>query len=41
VVGEAVTALVLADAFLAKFGGDHLEDVRASFEAWRERARRV
>jgi chorismate synthase len=38
VVGEAVVALVLADAFLAKFGGDHLDDVRASFAAWRERA---
>jgi len=37
VVGENVVALVLADAFLAKFGGDHLEDVRAAFEAWRRR----
>ncbi len=31
VVGEAVVAWVLADAFLEKFGGDHLEDVRAHF----------
>jgi chorismate synthase len=41
VVGEAMCALVLADAFLAKFGGDHVDDVRAAFEAWRARARRV
>lgn len=32
VVGEAVVAWVLADAFLEKFGGDHLEDVRAHFQ---------
>jgi len=37
VVGEAVVALELAAAFLAKFGGDSLEAVRASFAAWRTR----
>jgi chorismate synthase len=35
VVGEAVLALELASAFLEKFGGDSLEQVRASFESWR------
>ena len=37
VVGEAMTALVLADAFLEKFGGDALADIQASYAAWRER----
>jgi chorismate synthase len=37
VVGEAMVALVLADAYLAKFGGDHIDDVRASLNAYRER----
>lgn len=32
IVGEAVVAWVLAEAFLEKFGGDHLEDVRAHFQ---------
>jgi chorismate synthase len=32
VVGEAVVAWVLADAFLEKFGGDHMDDVRAHFQ---------
>jgi chorismate synthase len=41
VVGEAVVALELASAFLEKFGGDAVEDVRNSFEAWRERVRRL
>jgi chorismate synthase len=39
VVGEAVVALELASAFREKFGGDSLEAVRDSFEAWRERVR--
>jgi chorismate synthase len=37
VVGEAMLALVLADAFLEKFGGDAMSDVTASYAAWRER----
>ncbi len=32
VVAEAMVALTLADALLAKFGGDHLEDTVAAFE---------
>jgi chorismate synthase len=37
VVGEAMVALVLADAYREKFGGDHIQDVRAAFAAYRER----
>lgn len=40
VVGEAVVALVLADAVLEKFGGDSLADVRACLEAFAARIRR-
>ncbi|RMH11574.1 MAG: chorismate synthase [Gemmatimonadetes bacterium] len=34
VVGEAMVALVLADAFLEKFGGDALSEVRRNFEGY-------
>ena len=34
VVGEAMVALVLADAFLAKFGGDSLGETRRNFEGY-------
>jgi chorismate synthase len=37
VVGEAMVALVLANAYREKFGGDHLDDVRAALDAYRER----
>lgn len=37
VVGEAMMALVLADAFLEKFGGDAMSDVHAAYSAWRAR----
>jgi chorismate synthase len=37
VVGEAMVALVLADAYRLKFGGDHIDDVRASLRAYEER----
>jgi chorismate synthase len=37
VVGEAMVALMLADAYRRKFGGDHLDDVRASLAAYEER----
>ena len=36
VVGEAMVALVLADAFLEKFGGDSLEETRRNFEGYVE-----
>ena len=34
VVGEAMVALVLADAFLEKFGGDSIGEVRRNFEGY-------
>jgi chorismate synthase len=37
VVGEAMVALVLADAYRAKFGGDHIDDVKEAVRAYRER----
>jgi chorismate synthase len=37
VVGEAMVALVLADAYAQKFSGDHIDDTRASLQAYRER----
>jgi len=37
VVGEAMVALVLADAYRAKLGGDHMDDVHAALAAYRER----
>ncbi len=37
VVGEAMVAFVLADAYRRKFGGDHIDDVRAAVAAYRDR----
>jgi chorismate synthase len=37
VVGEAMVAFVLADAYRRKFGGDHIDDVRGALEAYEER----
>jgi chorismate synthase len=37
VVGEAMVAFVLADAYRRKFGGDHIDDVRAALTSYRER----
>jgi chorismate synthase len=34
VIGEAMTALVLAQAFLEKFGGDSLGESRRNFESY-------
>jgi chorismate synthase len=41
VVGEAMVALELADAFLLKFGGDSIAEVEGSFEAFRKRLAQV
>ena len=35
VVGEAMVAFVLADAYRRKFGGDHIDDVRAALRGLR------
>jgi chorismate synthase len=37
VVGEAMVAFVVADAYRRKFGGDHVDDVRRALEAYEER----
>ena len=37
VVGEAMVAFVLADAYRRKFGGDHIDDVREAVAAYSER----
>jgi chorismate synthase len=37
VVAEAMVALVLAGAYREKFGGDHIDDVRAGITAYEER----
>jgi chorismate synthase len=37
VVGEAMVAFVLADAYRRKFGGDHIDDVRGALQAYKER----
>jgi chorismate synthase len=37
VVGEAMVALVLADAVLEKFGGDSIQELVSSFHAFRDR----
>jgi chorismate synthase len=39
VVGEAVVALVLADAVLEKFGGDNLLDIKEALAAYQRRIR--
>jgi chorismate synthase len=37
VVGEAMVAFVVADAYRRKFGGDHIDDVRAALAAYEQR----
>jgi chorismate synthase len=37
VVGEAMVALVLADAYRRKFGGDHIDDVLSAVDVYKER----
>ncbi len=37
VVGEAMVALVLADAYRGKFGGDHIDDVLEAVRAYEQR----
>lgn len=40
VVGEAMVALVLADAMLEKFGGDYLDDIKSAMHAYQDRISR-
>jgi chorismate synthase len=39
VIGEAMVAVVLAEAFLEKFGGDNMTDLRASYQGYLHRLR--
>jgi chorismate synthase len=39
VIGEAMVALVLAQAFLEKFGGDSLGETRRNYDGYREQVR--
>jgi chorismate synthase len=39
VIGEAMTAIVLAQAFLEKFGGDSLAETKRNFEGYLEQVR--
>jgi len=34
VIGEAVTALVIADSFLDKFGGDSMEEIKRNYDGY-------
>jgi chorismate synthase len=36
VVGEAMMAIVLAEAFLEKFGGDSLDEIRRNYQTYRD-----
>ncbi|MFQ5521394.1 MAG: chorismate synthase [Candidatus Methylomirabilia bacterium] len=40
IVGEAMMAIVLAQAFLEKFGGDSLEEVRRNYDGYQESLKR-
>jgi chorismate synthase len=40
VVGEAMVAFVLADAFLEKFGGDSIDEIDRHYAATAEQVRR-
>jgi len=39
VIGEAMVGIVLAQAFLEKFGGDSLEETRRNFEGYKEQVK--
>ena len=41
IVGEAMVAFVLGDAYRRKFGGDHIDDVRAALERYEARIGRA
>ena len=36
VIGEAMTALTIADAFLEKFGGDSITEVKRNYDSYIE-----
>ncbi len=36
IIGEAIFALVLSNAFLEKFGGDSMQEIKESYERWQK-----
>ena len=34
IIGESILALVVADAFLEKFGGDSMREIARTYKAW-------
>ncbi|MCH7677911.1 chorismate synthase [candidate division KSB1 bacterium] len=36
IIGESILALVVADAFLEKFGGDSMKEITRTYRAWEE-----
>ncbi len=34
VIGEAVTAIAIADSFLDKFGGDSMEEIKRNYKGY-------
>jgi chorismate synthase len=36
VIGEAMVSIVLADAMMEKFGGDHLREGKRNFDAYKK-----
>jgi chorismate synthase len=41
VIGESMVAIVLAEAFLDKFGGDNMTDIRAAYASYTERIKAI
>jgi chorismate synthase len=39
VIGEAVTAIAIADSFLSKFGGDSMEEIKRNYEGYLKQIR--
>jgi chorismate synthase len=39
IVGEAMMAIVLADAFLEKFGGDGLDEIHRNYRSYQDSLR--
>ena len=40
VIGEAMVAIVLAQSFLEKFGGDSLKETRRNYDGYLDQVRR-
>jgi chorismate synthase len=34
VIGEAVTAIAIADSFLEKFGGDSMQEIKRNYKGY-------